>query len=71
MNHLYSNVTIEYATASIEEADRWVPACGGHETPTLARDGRRYLYVFNFATRKHGWLDTGTDIVRESSPYEV
>ena len=51
--------------ARIARADRWVPACGGSEVPYRDRNGREVLYVYNFATGKHGFLDVGQDIVFE------
>jgi len=48
----------DYENAVAQKADRWVVACGGMETPFL-KMGRQFLYVFNPATMKHGWLDLG------------
>jgi hypothetical protein len=67
MRHIEENVR-EYETACTMRADRWVVACGGTETPIRYPDGRVYVYVFNPATGKHGWLDTGTDMVRMDHP---
>ena len=58
----------EYAQALDTLADRWVPAGNGTEVPCL-RAGRWTLYVFNPATRQHGYLDLATDIV-EVDPKE-
>ncbi len=55
----------EYESAKMGRADRWVPACGGNELP-FTKNGVQYLYVFNFATGKHGYLDMGRDIVVEN-----
>jgi|TARA_S200002703_G_C3729522_1_gene224256 hypothetical protein len=60
------NETTEYQMARIAKADRWVPACGGSEVPYVDRMGRKVLYVYNFATGKHGYLDLGQDIVFET-----
>ncbi len=54
----------------IEEAyrtrrDCWVPASGGAETP-FTKNGRRYLYCFNPATGKHGYLNLDTDRVQDT-----
>jgi len=49
--------------ARIANADRWVPACGGSEVPYLDRNGRKVVYVYNFATKQHGYLDCQNDIV--------
>lgn len=57
----------EYDAAYETNADRWVPACGGTEVPFLLH-GVRWLYVYNCATHKHGWLNMGQDIVYEQAP---
>ena len=56
---------------------RWIPACGGTETWTRARDGREYLYVWwqNAgesvpANRRHGWLDRN-DIIHHTCRWET
>jgi hypothetical protein len=61
-------ITETYRRAETMQADLWVPACGGAETPAKARDGRTYLYVWNPARCQHGWLDMGTDIVTFDNP---
>lgn len=66
MQRTYANETSEYQMARIACADRWVPACGGMEKPYLNSHGVRILYVYNFATHKHGFLDVGQDIVYET-----
>jgi len=53
---------IEYNAARAACADRWVPACGGTETPFVAR-GRRYLYCHNFRLGRHAYLDLGRDVI--------
>lgn len=58
---------LEYEVARVGRADRWVPACGGHETPFL-KAGQRWLYVFNHAQGKHGYLNLGQDIVFDELP---
>ena len=58
---------MDYEDAILTCADRWVVACGGKESP-FEKNGVRYLYVFNPATHKHGWLDLGQDIVLDSLP---
>ncbi len=60
---ILQRVTDEYAEARDALADRWVPACGGHEVPFLDRLGRTVLYVFNPGTREHAYLDTTTDVL--------
>ena len=57
----------DYEDACANLADRWVIACGGMESP-FEKNGVRYLYVFNPASHKHGWLDLGQDIVFDSLP---
>lgn len=57
------NETLEYMMARMGHADRWVPACGGHELPTMTRSGKRLLYCYNFAEMKHAYIDVGTDTV--------
>ncbi|MGH7164985.1 MAG: hypothetical protein ACREIS_05605 [Nitrospiraceae bacterium] len=58
----------QYRVAVEELADRWVPACGGLESPSDTSHGR-YLYVFNPGRALHGWLNLETDIVQMESPY--
>lgn len=60
---------LEYEIARVERADRWVPACAGNETPFL-KMGRCFLYVYNHATGKHGFLDMNQDIVFDSLPFD-
>jgi hypothetical protein len=57
----------EYEMARIANADKWVPACGGYETPFL-KMGHQWLYVYNFAQGKHGYLNLGQDIVYDELP---
>ena len=68
MRHVEEENIREYEIACAMRADKWVVGNGGTETPTRYRDGRTYIYVFNPATGKTGWLDTGTDIVRMDHP---
>jgi len=56
-----AEMTAEFAAAI--GRDVWVPANGGHETEFLARSGARLLYVWNGKSRKHAYLDLGTDII--------
>lgn len=53
----------EYAIAMAGREDKWVPACGGSETPFTARSGKRLLYCFNPAVYKHAYLDLDTDTI--------
>lgn len=57
----------EYKDAVASKADRWVPACGGSETPVV-RNGRRYLYCFNPARCSHAYLDLSNDTLVEDLP---
>ena len=61
------STTAEYEAARISRADRWVPACGGLETPFRTRSGARLLYVYNFARGRHAFLDCNTDMILEDS----
>ena len=70
MNDNLEQQVKEYDEAAKTMADRWVAAAGGLEVWTTARSGRRYLYVFNFATQEHGWLNE-SDIVEMESPYNI
>ena len=45
------------------DPDRWIPACGGTETPFDTRTGRRLLYCWNPGTGHHAYLDVQTDII--------
>jgi hypothetical protein len=40
----------------------WQPACNGNEVPFLY-NGERWLYVWDRASRRHGYLHMATDIV--------
>ena len=47
------------------ESARWVPACGGTETPMMV-GGRRILYCWNSLTGQysdHAYLDLDTDMI--------
>lgn len=57
------NNTLEYEMARAGNSDRWVPACGGHETPTRYRSGKVLLYCYNFALAKHAYLDVRADMI--------
>jgi len=53
---------LEYWDAVSGNEDRWVRASGGTEEPFF-KDGKKYLYVYNPALRKHAYLDVGSDII--------
>lgn len=61
--------TLEYKQAVDSRLDMWVRANGGSEEVTLARDGNRYVYVYNPYLDLHGWICVDTDIVQLDSPY--
>ncbi len=62
------NATTEFRTAVDANADTWVPANGGTETPVCDRIGRKFLYVFNPRTGRHDWLDIADDTVGITTP---
>ncbi len=43
--------------------DRWIPACGGTETPFKSRSGKVLQYCWNPGTGAHAYLDVGTDMI--------
>ena len=53
--------TLEFDMA--RGTDRWVPACGGTETPFRSRSGVRLLYCFNHALAQHAYVNVDTDMV--------
>ena len=55
--------TIEYEMARAGNADRWVPANGGTETPFKARSGVRLLYCWNPREGRHAYLNVDQDII--------
>jgi hypothetical protein len=59
----------EYWEAVRDCADKWVAACGGMEVAAKARNGHRYLYVFNPCKKLHGWYNLDTDMVEKDCPY--
>ncbi len=56
-------VTSEFQAAVLALADRWVPACGGLETPFRSRSGVRLLYCYNPRLGRHAYLNCDTDII--------
>ncbi len=54
--------TREYDQAVKGNCDRWVPACGGHETE-FQYNGKRFLYCYNPKTHEHAHIDLDTDMV--------
>jgi len=59
----------EYRNAVANDADAWIAACGGLETP-FSHCGVDWLYVYNPARDEHGYLNMSTDIVQEKSPWD-
>ena len=55
----------EYSEAVLLRLNRWVPACGGREVP-FHYEGTRWLYVWNPALKKHGYLNLDTDVVYDN-----
>lgn len=43
--------------------DRWIPACGGTETPFKSRSGITLLYCYNPGTGQHAYLNVDSDII--------
>jgi hypothetical protein len=41
----------------------WYPACGGTETPFIARNGYRLLYCYQPSTGSHAYINVDTDII--------
>jgi len=60
--------TIEFATAMAQGADRWVPACGGHEKEFRYGD-YRYLYCYNPNRHEHAYLNLDTDLIEPFPPF--
>jgi len=56
-------VKVQYLEMVFRGVDCWIPAAGMTEIPFYTRGGRRLLYCFNPATRKHAYLDMATDLI--------
>ena len=54
---------IEFATAMTERQNKWVPACGGSETPFKTKTRHTLLYCYNPALRQHAYVNVETDMV--------
>jgi len=63
VDHVIGSKSVKHAKASSSDGGDWVPAAGGTEEPFLTRDGRRLQYMWNPKTRKHAYLDLGTDLI--------
>lgn len=61
---IYDGVYLPESLWGNKDHDGWLPASGGQETP-INYNGRRYLYVYNPATGKHGYLNLDTDIMED------
>lgn len=57
-----SFTTDEFKRACAENADRWVPGCGGNEQP-FTKNGVRYLYCYNPRRMAHAYLNLDTDLL--------
>lgn len=55
--------TLEYYMARVANADRFVPACCGTETPFRSRSGVVLQYCWNPAQGRHGYLDVDNDLI--------
>jgi hypothetical protein len=62
--HMATQQTV-YQSAAEGRWDMWVTAGCGTEVPYIC-GGRWTLYVYNFATGKHGFLDMETDMVYDT-----
>lgn len=52
-----------FALAVAINADHWVPANGGTETPFVSRSGLRLLWCYNPREKRHAFLDLSCDII--------
>ena len=43
----------------------WIPACGGTETP-FQKEGKMYLYMWNWATKEHSYYCITDDLFVET-----
>jgi len=51
--------------------DRWIPACGGTETPFTGRAGTRMLYCWNPGQGRHAYINLDTDIEMTDAEVDV
>ena len=63
--------TLEFTMAVVGNTDAWVPACGGTETPFIARSGARLLYCFNPRLRKHAYICLDNDMILEDADAQM
>ena len=56
-------ISNEFLNAIRQNADMWVPACGGTEKPFIARSGAKLLYCYNPAKNTHAYLHCDVDII--------
>jgi hypothetical protein len=49
----------------------WHPACGGTETPFIARSGARLLYCFQPSSGNHAYLNLDTDTILTNEEAEL
>lgn len=57
--------------ALVASQGRWVPACGGTETPFTTRSGARLLYCWQPSTGKHAYLNVETDLILSDEEAEM
>jgi hypothetical protein len=60
---LTMNTAIFQDAAVAKPQDKWVPACGGTETPFRARSGATLLYCWNPARQEHAYLLNGVTVL--------
>lgn len=61
---------LDEAQARREKNGRWVPACGGSETPMTVQ-GVRVLYCWNTGTGDHAYLNLDTDIIMSDAEFDA
>ena len=61
----------DFERAVVTNADLWVPAHNGTETPFITRTRHRVLYCFNPAQRRHAYINCDTDIIIGDSPADM
>lgn len=51
-------------TSEQRDMAAWIPACGGTETP-FTKNGKKYLYMWNYRTKEHAYYCITDDIFVE------
>ncbi len=63
--------TTEFSVSDFNRtAFPWVVGCGGTEIP-MVRSGIKHLYVWNTATKKHGYYLFGADMFVDDNWFEL